>query len=406
MKNHPDLAVLSGGSETTAFAVVEAALAAGMQPAVLATSPCSLLKGLPGIHSFTALEGDTRERVLKSLLAALSALRCSSPLAILPTEDDGLWLLNELRTRLPAYIRFSRAERLVLGGLDKAELFEALVNAGLEGYAAPTMTLLTPENYFAACTRLGSDCIVKPAFKPWRGMVGRHGIKVVTREHAGESDREVMRRLTALWPLCPRWVAQGRLRPLEGSERSVCIVRGSGEVRGCEVRERLKYPLMGGTAVWVESVPQQILTAVAHRIAEAVGLIGICELSFLADASGAPRLIELNTRPWLQVQLVEESGFPIVAHTVRALRGEPLGAADRPTTPHQWLQPERWLIAAWRGDRALAFKAIRAFLASPRHMRVWSIWSSRIPGAKRRWVVKLIRTGLLRITPGRMRRPA
>lgn len=384
-----DLVVLSGGAETTAVAVVEASLAAGLKPAVLAVEGQSLLRDLEGIPWFAVLAGSTREELTESLVEALSGIEAGQPTIILPTEDDGLSILRAAASRLPATVRFSGARALRWGGLDKTELFEALAAAGLGDAIAPTLPLRRPQDFSLAVQQLGADCIVKPAFKPWRAALGADGLKVISRRRH-ESDAAVIERLGAAWSLCPRWLAQARLDGFDGTERSAAIVRGGGVIVGCEVRERLKHPRMGGTAVWVESRNETDLLVVAARIAEAIDLEGICELSFLRGADGTPRLLELNTRPWLQVDLVERSGFPIIRETVRALRGESTQLTETKIVPHHWLQPERWTMAFLRGDRRAALTALRSFLKMPRPLRIWSIWSSALPGMRARWIRKLV----------------
>lgn len=391
---NPDLVVLSGGAETTAVAVVEAAIGCGLRPLVVAFSPGTLFRRVGRSCDLRILGGDTRERLVDELVVTLAGLAGQDALPVLPTEDDGLSLLHEAGDRLPARVRFSRARALSLGGLDKAELFAALAAAGLTDLIAPTMHLSGPEAFAVASAMLGRDCIVKPSFKPWRAALGPDGLKVISRSKEGESDAQVIKRLADVWAMAPSWIAQARLSSFGGDERSAVIVRFEDAVLGVEVRERFKHPAMGGTAVWVESVTSTELLPAAARIAQAIDLIGICELSFLRDGTGRPRLLELNARPWLQIQLVERSGFPIVSQGVRALSGDRPSLDSASIVPHHWLQPERWLLAALRGDRAGAWKALRFFLRLPRSRRIWSIWSSRLPGTQRLWAIRMARRAI------------
>lgn len=394
-----DLVVLSGGAETTAVAVVEASLAAGLRPAVLAVESDSLLRDLDGVPWFAVLAGSTREELADSLVDALSGLDISQPTIVLPTEDDGLSILHAAAPRLAPTVRFSRAKALRSGGLDKAELFEALAAAALDDAIAPTLLLSRPEDFISAVEQLGTDCIVKPAFKPWRAALGPDGLKVISRR-GHEADAAVVERIRAVWTLCPRWIAQARLNTFDGAERSAAVVRGGGRIVGCEVRERLKHPRMGGTAVWVESRPETDLLDVAARIADAIDLEGICELSFLGGPDGSPRLLELNTRPWLQVELVERSGFPIISETVCALRDAHLPVTAAQIVPHHWMQPERWLLALLRGDRRAALGNLRSILRVPRSRRIWSIWSSELPGMRTRWLRKVVGSAWRRVSAG------
>lgn len=385
-----DVVVISGGAESAAVSVVEACLRAGFGTSAIAMRRNSLLRAFRGLVRLDVLEHAAPDVLADMLLQRLEMLAGPRGLAVVPTEDDGLFLLNRLHGRLPRNVRFARARALAMGGLDKAELFAALLRAGLAELVAPTVELSRPDDFPSACAQLGADCIVKPAYKPWRASLGPAGLKVICRRGATEPDASVVRRLAAVWGLCPRWIAQQRLHPFDGCERSVGVLRGAGRFAGVEVRERLKHPRDGGTAVWVESSQSSELFGIAETVAAAIDLEGIAELSFLRDARGAPRLLELNTRPWLQVELVERSGFPIVAESVRVLHGGSPSLSHPEVTVHHWLQPERWLMAALTGDRSAALRGMREFLRVPADRRIWSTWSSRSRGIRLRWLWSML----------------
>lgn len=392
----PDLVILSGGAETTALSVVEAAMHAGLRPLVVAFETDSLFVGLESVCDCIVIGGASRTEQANALATLLSEIPGAEPLAVFPTEDDGLGLMHDIRGLIPGRVRFSRGRRLERGGLDKSELFTALQAAGLDASIAPTLVLSSPDALPEAFDALGHDCIVKPAVKPWRAAIGPRGLKVIARRR-GESVRDVVDRLRMVWRQCSAWVAQTRLASFDGIERSAIVVRGLDGCLVCEVRERFKDPPMGGTAVWVESCATTDLGVLARSIAEAIDLVGICEMSFLADADGRPRLLELNTRPWLQIELIERSGFPIILAGQRALRDQPIGRSVLSIQPHHWLQPERWLLAMLRGDRRGALRCLAEFLATKPDQRIWSVWSSSLPRVRWRWVLRMLRRRFLRL---------
>lgn len=403
----PDLVILSGGAESVSVAVAEAAWRAGLSYAVVAITPHSIMGGLPGCVRFDSISGHDVESPSRSadwVLEKLTSIRGDSnePLCVFPTEDDGLWLLNTLRNRLGGIAEFSRMRALDFGGLDKAETFNHLASAGLQHLVAPTIILRRPQDMYDAAQQLGESLVVKPSFKPWRRSVGPGGLKVIARGPR-EPLSSMQARLTEAWPFGEGWIAQQRLSPLGQGERSACVVR-SDVMHGCEVVERRKYPRMGGSAIWVTSMRDRILTDVAETITSALALHGMCELSFLADGEGRPRLLELNTRPWLQLELVERSGYPIVAEALAALRGRGLGQADGLAREADWVHLERMAMSFLSGNggprMAFAMDIVQIMRSRP----IVAVYGSSLPGVRRRWIGRNLRKALEVIWNGRWRR--
>lgn len=385
----PALVVLSGGAESVSLAIAEAAWVAGVPYGVISLAPKSMLKGLPGCIQFTQLKNadlDSVGRASEVLFDVLARMRGTADdmLAVLPTEDDGLRLLNTLQPRLGGIAEFPRMRRLRFGGLDKGELFESLRLAGLSHLIAPTLRLTRPEDVVAASEQLGVDLIVKPIHKPWRSSWGPSGLKVLSLHASKQGIRQLEQRLGSLWERADGWIAQQRLHPLSGGERSSCVVR-SDILRGCEVIERRKHPVMGGSAVWVQSRRQLLLSEATAAITDALDLRGMCELSFLRDDAGHPRLLELNTRPWLQLLLVERSGYPIVIETMKALKGESLDPGASISIERDWIQPERALLSLFGVGRC-RLQFFRDLIGVMSRRPVLDVYSCRLPGARRRWI--------------------
>jgi hypothetical protein len=389
----PEIVVVSGGAESVSIAVAEAAWRLGYPYAVVSIVPNSLLRGAAGaVAEFSIWEKNLApERARERLGECLALLRATAPgpLSVFPTEDDGLRLLNELKPSLDGIATFSRATALRMGGLDKGELMTFLCRAGFGHAIAPTVVLHDLGDFDKAIASLGDDAVFKPAYKPWAAVVGRSGMKVVTRRNAQSLD-ELRRALEHAWPLGASWVAQRRLKPLDGGERSACIVRGD-RVDGCEVVERLKYPQAGGSAVWVESTRSRELMPLAASIADALKIVGVCEMSFLADDEERPRLLELNTRPWLQIDLIEKSGYPIVGATLDALRGMPVRGDGTAIQERGWIHLERLAMSLASGDcgsrLATAHRLFSAFSAKTS----FAVYSTRLPGMRRRWLGRSVR---------------
>lgn len=382
--------LVSGGAESVTVAIAEWAIDSGREVVVYSLVPSSILAGLPGIGRVAYAPSTTRDGVLAALdafIRRMSELE-GSPILAFPTEDDSLGLLMELSATLGDHVlSVSRCRALTKGGLDKAELFSHLKAAGLEAIIAETMSVMDESDVSAARAVFGEDVIIKPASKPWsRSLSG--GAKI----HSGselDSQGAVGDRLRDFSTGRP-WVAQRRLSPLGGGERSACVVRdANGSVRYAEVVEWLKYPERGGSACIVETQPGgNELWEATIAILSAVDAIGIVELSYLADSSGKPRLLELNPRPWLQIDLLQSAGFDVLGDAAKVLGGgavRPEVVAVRPAT---WVSLERLLLKLLSGDGGSRWRTLRAALgAFARRPRV-STWGSRLPGVRKAWLVR------------------
>lgn len=350
----PELVILSGGSEVAALAVAAAAAKANIPYAVFSLVSKSVLQGAPGCVGWEDLSQHLGQwpQLRDAFLTALARANRHgvASLALLPTEDGGLRLLNECRNDVLAYGEFPRARALRMGGVDKAEVVELAEHLGVTQGMARSIVLNEPTQAGTAMDALGADVVFKPALKPISmdlSSMGGQGAKVVTRRPT-ESTPQLLQRLYAAWPLSQRWIAQPRLRTGAGLERSVCAVRGAG-VRACQVVERGKYPHMGGTAYWVSTEQRRDLIPSAQALLEALDIVGICELSYLPDVAGMSLMIEFNPRPWLQVGLVERAGLPIISETMTALRGGTIGAGGE-IIDSDWLQLERMGLALLAGQ--------------------------------------------------------
>src|SRR5690606_16397423 len=106
------------------------------------------------------------------------------------------------------------------GGLDKAELFSTLTDRGLSNWIAPTKVIRSWEDVERACATFPAPLIFKPACKPWdRNLQG--GGKLFGEDQIGSAYARF--ELEASWDAGEAWVAQPKLQPLEGHERSACV---------------------------------------------------------------------------------------------------------------------------------------------------------------------------------------
>lgn len=392
-----ELLIVSGGSEIVSLALAEAAYLAGIPYAVFALVPHSLLQGVPGCVAFVELAPllGAWPALGDGFLHALARLERSdaAPLAILPTDDGSLRLLNECRDQVLRYGEFPRARSLQMGGLDKAEVLEMAISKGVDASLAPSSILVNVEETVTAFEVFGTDAVFKPALKPidmdLSGMGGR-GEKVITRRDKDESLASVQARLQRAWGLSERWIAQPRLQVGAGIERSVCAIRSAvGTIRACQVVEQAKYPQIGGTAYWVATESCRDLVPQAESLLAALDVVGVCELSYLPDAVGRGQMIELNPRPWLQIGLLEHAGYSAITSTVAALRGYEIEVLPLEPLSREWVQLERAILALF--SRSVTLHQFGRLLASAcRPTTLVAGYGSHFPQVRRRMLMKNI----------------
>lgn len=381
--------VVSGGAESVSVSLADWARSSGQAISVYSLVRDSLLEAAPGPGSVRyAPEGD-REVVLADLADYVIGLRalCDAPVIAFPTEDDSLGLLLELADRLGGgVLACSRCRALPGGGLDKASLFSFLEAKGLGDVIARTLTVRGEDELPAAMAILGGDMILKPASKPWAATL-ESGAKIHSGEELVAGARERGRDFAA----GRSWVAQRRLASLRGGERSACVVRDPhGTVLYAEVVEWLKYPARGGSACIVETQPDELgLREATLAILDALDAVGIVELSFLADEAGRPRLLELNARPWLQIDLLQVSGFDLLGAAQVALAGGAIASRDVALRPRTWVSLERLLLKFARGDGP-RWRTLGRMLVAIGRRPVLSTWSASLPGIRWRWMRRLV----------------
>lgn len=388
--------LLTGGSEIVATALLEELHQAGEPLAVVALGIDSMLRDVLPDCPYARIDWPPTQpaRTVQALLAQLQAWGASAqqPWNILPTEDSGLRLLLEFQEDFLSIGRFGRARKLRLGGLDKAELFAYLAQNGCADVAAETVAVRTVAEALVEVARMNGDCVIKPALKPYSMDLGALGAKaVLARDY--RDVRQLEATLAQAWPLAEEWVVQQRLFSPQDNEPVLWMLRNEdGATSAIAGRVRWKYPRMGGTGCWVETVEcvADDLLDKGLRIMEALDVVGMCELEFLPDAAGELRILEVNPRPWLQVGLPAAAGYPMARELVAVLRG----AAPRPVAyrPHaSWVNVERLLAAALSGQQGGRLQSLLTAWRATANAATIAVYGTRLPRVRWRWLGRMCR---------------
>jgi D-aspartate ligase len=106
--------------------------------------------------------------------------------------------------------------------------------------------------------------------------------------------------------------------PGENKTLSVTVFAVGGDVRvhwsGVKLRE---HPLIYGTATCCKSTFENDMLEHSRKLIKAITYTGVCEIEWLRDPrDGKPKLIEINARTWLWVDLAAKCGinYPLMVY--------------------------------------------------------------------------------------------
>lgn len=178
----------------------------------------------------------------------------------------------------------------------------------------------------------------------------------------------------------------------------------SGVMRACLARRRLRmHPRAFGNSTLSVTIPLDEVSEALdslRRLFEGLGYVGLFDAEFKHDArDGLFKILEVNGRPWWQLELAGASGLDVCAMAYRDALGEPLPQASEYRIGQSWVHPVPDLRAWWtgrvHGDRAGGFP-LRVWFSGAN--AVFS-WDDPKPAAE-----ELVRLGGRLLKVGRSRR--
>lgn len=231
--------------------------------------------------------------------AILSALHRREYDLLVPTRDATTRLVSEHRAELSEHTNvYVAAPDVMETFLDKAETIKLARECDV-----PTPRTYFPEECDPAAIRDDADypLLIRP-----RDSAGSRGITRV--ETPGEFDRAYDAVASAFGtPMVQEFVEKS------GYTTACVLLDGDGEALATFSYERRKeYPLSGGPTVVGVSTDDERAKQYARRLLGAGDWKGPAEVEFIVDREGTPRLLEVNPRFWMPVQLAISAGvdFP------------------------------------------------------------------------------------------------
>lgn len=380
--------ILSGGAEIISVSVAQELMEHKVNIAIFSLVKNSVLRGI----NYLAFEEcdwppKDQQKLTEQLIIFAKNIGATqdNKLPIIATEDGGLRFLYENSSALNQYLCFGGAKALRYGGLEKAELFDSIRDIDI---SVPTISVSQLEEVENAINKFNKKCFIKPALKPFSMNLG--GMKSKAIEVSPNS--KILKELKEVWGLSKKWVIQERLNTPESGEYNIYFnIDKFGNIVTLSSNELWKQPKKGGTGCWVESnlnIDEDIIKKLSI-ILDKINFIGIGEASFLFDNFGKLRLIEINSRPWLQIEIAKHSGIPMI-HIYYLILIDKYVFKSYEKKKTSWVNFERIMIAAFSGEqgsRILSlYKALKATLTAD----VIAIWSSSLPKVRYYWILKLL----------------
>ena len=153
----------------------------------------------------------------------------------------------------------------------------------------------------------------------------------------------------------------------------------SGAMRACLARRWLRmFPPSFGNSTLSVTIPLEEVSE-AHdslcRLFEGLGYVGPFNAEFKYDArDGRFKILEVNARPWWQVELATSCGLDVCGMAYHDALGEPLPHAGEYRIGGTWVHPVPDLRAWWtgrmHGDRAGGFP-LRAWFGGANAIFSW-----------------------------------
>jgi predicted ATP-grasp superfamily ATP-dependent carboligase len=285
----------------------------------------------------TVVEGEpivSRSRGVKSVIApyeaggepwlgALETIAATSDEGVVLTGTDrgSAWLAQH-SDRLPANVRaFERADGAHLRLMNKGEADQIARRAGV---AVPWAARLSdPEQFARLALEAPWPCVVKPVLShEWRSRYGE--VRAFLANDAAEAERVLSRPLADGTEMLLNQYIPGTD---EDVEEAIVVRLGDGSypVRfGC--RKLRQYPTGFGETALGESSPLPETTALAQRVLDEAGFVGVAGVETKRHAGTGERwFLEVNVRLPAQWGLGDACGVQSSPRLVRALSGDELG---------------------------------------------------------------------------------
>ncbi len=312
--------------------------------------------------------------------AVLDFVREHPTRVVLPTGDGVISALAPHRNRFDALgcvLALAPNGALEIA-TDKDRTLEVARKLGID--QPKTMRIDSLSEMPAMLAAFSFPFVLKPAVS-WTGRSDHRllPMEVVDRDEAADVTQGILAAGSSV--LAQEWAC--------GCREGVTLFIVDGEVRAaCAHVAYRTHPPLGGASVMRESIPVPAdIFDPAVRLAQAIGLEGVCEVEFRRDAAGRPLLMEINPRLAGTIENAVHSGVDFPRLIWQWAVGLPVDRVDgyRSGVRTHWLHGElRWLRDNYRRagrpdsvPRGQAFWTFASDLVRTRH---YDCFDRRDPG--------------------------
>ena len=153
----------------------------------------------------------------------------------------------------------------------------------------------------------------------------------------------------------------------------------SGAMRACLARRRLRmYPREFGNSTLSITIPREDVSSAVEsleRLFCGLGYAGLFDAEFKHDArDGQFKILEVNARPWWQLELTAAAGLDVCAMAYDDATGKPVPTQSTYRIGATWVNPVPDLTAWWtgrkHGDRTGGFP-LRNWFTGPNTICSW-----------------------------------
>ena len=138
------------------------------------------------------------------------------------------------------------------------------------------------------------------------------------------------------------------------------------------------YPRSFGNSTLSVTIPaDEVAPAVEalRRLFEGIGFVGLFDAEFKLDARDQTyKILEVNARPWWQLELTAASGLDVCTMAYRDAIGLPVATQSAYRIGRTWVNPVPDLTAWWtgrkQGDRTGGFP-LKAWFTGPNTICSW-----------------------------------
>ena len=302
----------------------------------------------------------------------LSELAARGPGVLVPLSDRACQLVVERRAEIPPGLAsFEGPGNAHLELMNKASLYALARSVGIRVPWSERVATVAALDELAP--RIGYPCMVKPVLShEYRRLIGDRRVFLATdaaalREAARPALDAGLEMLVAEYVPGPETALLG----------AVTVRRADGSETLAYTRRKLRqYPPFGADSI-LESVPAPEVLAIARRLLDAAGFVGVSSLEAKRHAdTGEPVLMEINVRipqniglgeacgvdaPWriyatlaglaLDAQAPQRDGRKTIVASLEA-RAVPTYVARGELSP-------RAALSSWRGVRNVSGLSVR-----------------------------------------------